>query len=180
MKCTETFIDGLLEIDLDIYSDERGFFYEAFNQKLFNEMTLSNYNFVQDNISFSKKNVLRGLHYQLNNSQAKLVQVIKGKIFDVVVDLRRESKTFGNYYSLILSNENKKQLFVPKNFAHGFVTLEEENYVTYKTSDYYDNKSERTLLWNDPELNIDWNLDQEPILSEKDKEGLNFKNIEIP
>ena len=180
MKCTETFIDGLLEIDLDIYSDERGFFYEAFNQKLFNEITLSNYNFVQDNISFSKKNVLRGLHYQLNNSQAKLVQVIKGKIFDVVVDLRRESKTFGNYYSLILSNENKKQLFVPKNFAHGFVTLEEENYVTYKTSDYYDNKSERTLLWNDPELNIDWNLDQEPILSEKDKKGLNFKNIEIP
>ena len=180
MKCTETFIDGLLEIDLDIYSDERGFFYEAFNQKLFNEMTLSNYNFVQDNISFSKKNVLRGLHYQLNNSQAKLVQVIKGKIFDVVVDLRRESKTFGNYYSLILSNENKKQLLVPKNFAHGFVTLEEENYVTYKTSDYYDNKSERTLLWNDPELNIDWNLDQEPILSEKDKKGLNFKNIEIP
>ena len=123
---------------------------------------------------------MRGLHYQLNNSQAKLVQVIKGKILDVVVDLRRESKTFGNYYSLILSNENKKQLFVPKNFAHGFVTLEEENYVTYKTSDYYDNKSERTLLWNDPELNIDWNLDQEPILSEKDKEGLNFKNIEIP
>lgn len=180
MKCTETFIDGLLEIDLDIYSDERGFFYEAFNQKLFNEMTLSNYNFVQDNTSFSKKNVLRGLHYQLNNSQAKLVQVIKGKILDVVVDLRRESKTFGNYYSLILSNENKKQLFVPKNFAHGFVTLEEENYVTYKTSDYYDNKSERTLLWNDSELNIDWNLDQEPILSEKDKEGLIFKNIEIP
>ncbi|MDC3164879.1 dTDP-4-dehydrorhamnose 3,5-epimerase, partial [Gammaproteobacteria bacterium] len=126
MKCTKTYIDGLLEIDLDIYTDERGFFYEAFNQKLFNEMTLSNYNFVQDNISFSKKNVLRGLHYQLNNSQAKLVQVIKGKIFDVVVDLRRESKTFGNYYSLILSNENKKQLFVPKNFAHGFVTLEEE------------------------------------------------------
>lgn len=180
MKCTKTYIDGLLEIDLDIYTDERGFFYEAFNQKLFNEMTLSNYNFVQDNISFSKKNVLRGLHYQLNNSQAKLVQVIKGKIFDVVVDLRRESKTFGNYYSLILSNENKKQLFVPKNFAHGFVTLEEENYVTYKTSDYYDNKSERTLLWNDPELNIDWNLDQEPMLSEKDKAGLNFKNIEIP
>ena len=180
MKINNTFIDSLFEIEIDSYNDSRGYFYEAFNAKLFHEKTGINITFVQDNVSLSRKNVLRGLHYQLENSQAKIVHVVKGKILDVAVDLRKGSKTFGKYYSVILSSENKKQLFVPKNFAHGFLTLDDETYVSYKTSDFYDKKSEKTLIWNDTNINIDWGLTELPIISDKDKEGKSIEIIELP
>lgn len=147
----------------NVFKDDRGFFLESYNKSL-----LPEYNFVQDNHSCSKKNVLRGLHYQLVKPQTKLVRVVKGKILDVAVDLRKSSKTFGEWVAEELSDENYKQLLVPAGFAHGFLVLSEEAEVLYKTTDFWYKEHDRSLRWNDPQININWNLIEDPILSEKD------------
>lgn len=151
--------------------DNRGYFFESFNKKTFNEHTGLEIDFVQDNQSQSKKGVLRGLHFQISNyEQAKLVRVIKGSVLDVCVDLRENSETYLKHFSIILSEENKKQLFIPRGFAHGFVVLEDETIFSYKCDNYYHKESERGIIYNDTDLNIDWMLnEQELIVSEKDQ-----------
>ena len=159
------------------FKDNRGFFKEIFNYETSSNLP----NFVQDNLSFSKKNVIRGMHFQeAPFAQGKLISVIKGKIFDVVVNIDKESREFGKCKSFILSAENNNQLWIPAHFAHGFMSLEDENYVFYKTTQFYKRDSERTILWNDPDLTIDWPLNgATPIVSEKDNEGLVFKDLFI-
>ncbi len=161
-----------LIIEPKIFRDERGFFLESFNQKKFNEVTNSNFQFVQDNHSKSSRGVLRGLHYQITNAQGKLVRVTLGEVYDVVVDLRRSSSTFGKSFGLHLNAENMTQLWIPAGFAHGFVVLSDSAEFVYKTTDYYSPEFERTLMWNDADLNIDWHFIGEPILSAKDKVGV--------
>ena len=170
MTITETKLKGCYVIEPKIYKDNRGYFYESFNLDKFNSALGLNVNFVQDNESFSIKGTLRGLHYQIGqHAQAKLVRVIQGKVLDVVVDLRNGSPTYGGNVSLELSDENKKQLFIPKGFAHGFVVLSETAIFSYKCDNYYDKSSEGGIIYNDPTLNIDWLLpDNELIISEKD------------
>ena len=170
MTITETKLKGCYVIEPKIYKDNRGYFYESFNLDKFNSALGLNVNFVQDNESFSIKGTLRGLHYQIGqHAQAKLVRVIQGKVLDVVVDLRNGSPTYGENVSLELSDENKKQLFIPKGFAHGFVVLSETAIFSYKCDNYYDKSSEGGIIYNDPTLNIDWLLpDNELIISEKD------------
>lgn len=165
MEYTKILTDVII-IEPDIFSDSRGYFFESCKSDFFAT-------FVQDNVSYSRQNVLRGLHYQLENTQGKLVTCLKGLIQDVVVDLRKNSPTFGQH-AIITLCEKGKQLYVPEGFAHGFRTLQEENIVHYKCTAPYDPKSQITLLWNDPTLNIDWNC-QFPILSQKDSEGLTFQ-----
>ena len=154
----ETGIEGLYLIKPTIYSDTRGFFLESYNKRDFEELGITN-EFVQDNHSKSKKGVLRGLHFQLKNPQAKLVRVIKGTVFDVAVDLRKNSNTYGKYYGVTLSEENKLQLFIPKNFAHGFLVLSEEAEFIYKCDDYYNPNDESSIIWNDAKININWPLE---------------------
>ncbi|MCX7696507.1 MAG: dTDP-4-dehydrorhamnose 3,5-epimerase [Bacteroidales bacterium] len=167
------FIKGVILIKPRIFSDQRGYFFEAFHVERYKEAGID-VEFVQDNESFSIKNVIRGLHFQKKPySQAKLVRVIQGKILDVVVDLRRNSPTFGKYIMVELSAENNYQLFIPSGMAHGFVTLDEFNRVHYKCSAYYHPEAERTILWNDPELAIPWPVSN-PIISEKDAKGILF------
>ena len=165
-------------IEPQVFGDARGFFFESFNQKKFTSLISSELTFVQDNHSKSAAGVLRGLHYQLKNPQAKLVRVTVGEIFDVAVDLRRHSPTFGQWFGVNLSAENKKQLWIPVGFAHGFVVLSDQSEVQYKTTDYYDPSNERCIVWNDPDLNIQWPLSQQPILSPKDQAGVSFKKAE--
>jgi dTDP-4-dehydrorhamnose 3,5-epimerase len=173
-----TGIYEVLLIQPQIFGDERGFFMESFNQKRFCEKTGLNVEFVQDNHSRSVQNVLRGLHYQIQQPQGKLIRVVVGKILDVVVDIRRNSPTFGQWVSCYLSAENRKQLWVPAGFAHGFLVVSEMAEVLYKATDYYVPQYERSIRWDDPDLSIDWNLDAAPILSSKDKAGALLKDAE--
>lgn len=174
MKVRKTNIEGVLILEPKIFRDERGFFCESFQRRDFLKQTGIDVAFVQDNHSHSLQGVLRGLHYQVEQAQGKLVRVVHGKIFDVVVDLRPTSPTFGKWESFDLSEENHHQLWIPSGLAHGFLTLSESADVLYKTTDYYAPEHERTLLWNDPELGVQWPLEKvsEILFSEKDRRGL--------
>jgi dTDP-4-dehydrorhamnose 3,5-epimerase len=171
MNITETYLKGCFILEPTIFDDGRGSFFEVFNQKAFEEKTGLQINFVQDNQSISQRGVLRGLHLQKGiHAQAKLVRVIKGKVLDLVVDLRKDSPTFGKHFSIELSGENNKQLFVPRGFAHGFSVLEDDTIFGYKCDNYYKKEAEGGILYNDKELNIDWKLNKEEmVLAEKDK-----------
>jgi len=178
MKITQTQIADVLLIEPRVFGDDRGFFYESFNQKAFEEATGINLPFVQDNHSKSGRGVLRGLHYQLApHAQGKLVRVVQGEVFDVAVDIRKDSKTFGQWVGVHLSAENKQQLWIPPGLAHGFVVLSETAEFLYKTTDYYAPQAERSLRWNDPTLAIDWPLDGELLLAEKDRNGHLFNEL---
>ena len=161
-------LDGMLIIEPSVFEDERGYFLETHHYQRFQSANID-CTFVQDNLSFSKKNVLRGLHYQKTKPQSKLVQAVTGGIFDVGVDLRQDSSTFGKWFGCVLSEENRRQLFVPQGFAHGFYVLSESAHVAYKCSDYYDPDDEGGLLWSDPDIAIDWPVEN-PILSAKDSQ----------
>lgn len=171
MKITPLPLPGLLLIEPDLFHDRRGFFYEHFNQRRFREQTGIDTGFVQDNLSRSSKNVVRGLHYQIRQPQGKLVAVIAGEIFDVAVDLRRSSATFGEWFGVLLSAENRQQLWIPPGFAHGFAVTSESADVLYKTTDYWAPEYDRCLLWNDPAVGIRWPIDGAPVLSDRDQEG---------
>lgn len=177
MKVVETELKGCFLIEPTVFKDERGYFFESFNQERFNKATGVSIDFIQDNQSFSSKNVLRGLHYQRGkHQQAKLVQVIHGAILDVVVDLRPNSPTFGQSFKTILTSDSHQQLFVPRGFAHGFVVLSDTALFSYKCDNYYNKESEGGVIYNDKELDIDWGIDsQNLILSEKDMELPVFK-----
>ena len=166
-------------IEPKVFGDERGFFFESFNQAKFEEAIGRQVHFVQDNHSKSVKNVLRGLHYQIQQPQGKLVRVVQGEVYDVAVDLRKSSHTFGQWVGEILSSNNKKQLWVPEGFAHGFLVLSESAEFLYKTTDYYAPAHERCIRWNDVELGIKWNLAQSPALSSKDTIGSLLKDAEL-
>ncbi|WP_299223573.1 dTDP-4-dehydrorhamnose 3,5-epimerase [uncultured Psychroserpens sp.] len=170
MKATETHLKGCFILEPQVYEDKRGYFFESFNKEKFNTIIGQDINFVQDNQSRSFKGVLRGLHYQTGkHAQAKLVRVIKGLVLDVAVDIREGSVTFGQQVSVELSNKNKKQLFIPRGFAHGFIVLSDEAVFSYKCDNYYNKESEAGIIYNDPKLNIDWGLSEsEIIVSEKD------------
>lgn len=182
MKVTETKIPGLLIIEPRIFGDERGFFFESFNEKSFAEATGVKPCFVQDNHSKSAKGVLRGLHYQLPpKAQGKLVRVIHGEVFDVAVDIRKDSPTYGQWVGEVLSADNKKQLWIPPGFAHGFLTLSDTAEFLYKTTDYWSPEHERAILWNDDTLKIDWPLNGlTPQLAAKDAAAVSFSAAEIP
>jgi len=178
MKIEKTFIKDLLVITPNVFTDERGYFSESYNKK--DLENLVNDEFVQDNESLSHKGVLRGLHFQEPpHSQAKFVRVITGSVLDVVVDLRKNSPTYGQHFDQLLSAKNKTQLYVPKGFAHGFAVLEDNTIFSYKCSAYYNKASERAILWNDDTLNIDWKI-KNPIISEKDKIAEKFANFVTP
>lgn len=169
MQIHSTSIPEVLIFEPKVFGDERGFFFESFNEQKFNELTGKTEVFVQDNHSRSAKNVLRGLHYQIQHPQGKLVRVVSGTVFDVAVDIRKSSATFGKWVGVHLSAENKRQLWIPAGFAHGFVVLSEHAEFLYKTTNYWAPQYERSIRWDDPQVGIDWPIDAEPMLSEKDK-----------
>ena len=176
MEVKQTKIKDLLILKPDVFSDDRGFFMESFNQKQFNDIVGRDVKFVQDNHSFSKKNTLRGIHYQLNpNAQGKLVRVIAGEVLDIAVDLRSKSKTFGEWCGVILNEKNNEQFWVPEGFGHGFVVLSESAHFLYKTTSFYSKECERSIIWNDSDLNINWGI-SDPLLSSKDLESPKFIN----
>jgi dTDP-4-dehydrorhamnose 3,5-epimerase len=176
MPFQTTEIPGLLVFEPDVFEDSRGYFFESYNEKKFREAGID-YCWVQDNQSSSAYGVIRGLHYQLPPfAQAKLVRVLRGKILDVVVDIRTGSPTFGKSYSKVLSAKNKRQLFIPKGFAHGFSVLSKQAEVIYKCDEYYNKESEAGIIYNDPELNIDWRIPENAVISEKDQQLPLFKN----
>lgn len=179
MKVTPTAIPDVLVIEPKVFGDTRGFFLESFNQRAFNEATGLNLNFVQDNHSRSAKGVLRGLHYQVQQPQGKLVRVVRGAVFDVAVDIRKGSPTFGKWEGTVLSEENHKQLWVPPGFAHGFLVTSDSADFLYKTTDYYAPEHERCLAWNDPTIGIQWPLDAAPQLSAKDVMGKYFADADV-
>ncbi len=179
MKATRLKIPDLILLEPKVFGDDRGFFLESYNRRVFQEATGLTPDFVQDNHSSSLKGVLRGLHYQVQQTQSKLVRVIAGEIFDVAVDLRRDSKTFGQWDGEILSAENKRELWIPGGFAHGFLVLSESAEVLYKATDYYAPAFERSLAWNDPTLAIKWPLKGEPTLSVKDAKASSLKDAEV-
>lgn len=168
MKATPTAIPEVIVIEPRVFGDARGFFYESFNQRAFNDATGLDLSFVQDNHSRSAKNVLRGLHYQLRRPQGKLIRVVRGAVFDVAVDLRRSSPTFCQWVGIELSEDDHRQLWVPPGFAHGFLVLSETAELLYKTTDYYDPTDERRIAWNEPDINVHWPLAHEPVLSALD------------
>ena len=176
MRSTPTAIPDVLTLEPKVFGDDRGFFYESYNQQAFQAATGLDVTFVQDNHSKSARNVLRGLHYQVEQPQGKLVRVVQGEVFDVAVDIRKGSKTFGLWVGQILSAENKKQLWVPPGLAHGFVVLSDTAEFLYKTTDYYAPAHERCIAWNDPDLAIDWQMQGEPLLSAKDAAGVAFRD----
>lgn len=178
MNVIPTKIPDVLIIEPKVFGDDRGFFFESFNQKAFNEATGLNITFVQDNHSKSAKNVLRGLHYQVQQPQGKLVRVVQGEVFDVAVDIRQGSPTFGQWVGEILSAENKRQLWIPAGLAHGFLVLSDSAEFLYKTTDYYAPAYERCLKWDDGELNIGWPIVGAPLLSIKDAAGLHLAQLE--
>jgi len=178
MKITPTQIADVLIIKPQVFEDERGFFYESCNEKAFIDKTGVTVHFVQDNHSYSYQNVLRGLHYQIQQTQGKLARAIVGAVFDVAVDLRKHSPTFGQWASCLLSADNKQQFWIPRGFAHGFLVLSQSAEVLYKTTDYYAPQHERCILWNDPDLGIDWPLTAAPVISAKDRAGQPFKTAE--
>ena len=175
MNIVKTAIPDVLIMEPRVFGDERGFFYESFNQKVWQGITGLQTIFVQDNHSRSGRNVLRGLHYQIKQPQGKLVRVVAGKVFDVAVDIRVGSPTFGRWAGVELSAENKRMLWIPEGFAHGFLVMSEFAEFLYKTTDYWAPQYERTIIWNDPDLAIAWPLQNQPILSDKDSKGLTFK-----
>ncbi|CEJ96035.1 dTDP-4-dehydrorhamnose 3,5-epimerase (EC 5.1.3.13) [Caballeronia glathei] len=179
LKAISTGIPEVLILEPKSFGDERGFFYESFNAKQFREATGVNTEFVQDNHSRSVKNVLRGLHYQIQQPQGKLVRVIVGAVFDVAVDIRKKSATFGKWVGVELSAENKRQLWIPKGFAHGFVVTSDSAEFLYKTTDYYAPEFERSIRWDDPEIGIEWPSDIKPILSKKDDAASSFAQAEL-
>jgi len=178
MKVTQTTLPGVLLLQPSVFTDNRGFFVESYNKQTMAKLGIVE-EFVQDNHSFSARNVLRGLHYQIRRAQGKLVRAVSGEVFDVAVDLRRSSPTFGRWFGETLSGENKRMLWIPPGFAHGFAVVSEDAHVLYKASDYYDAALERTLAWNDSDLKIDWQLRTPPIVSEKDKRGVPFRSAEV-
>ena len=179
MNIIPTEIPDILIIEPRVFEDQRGFFYESYNAKGFQEKIGVDLHFVQDNHSRSAKNVLRGLHYQIQQPQGKLVRVVAGEVFDVAVDLRKSSPTFGQWVGTLLSAENKRQLWVPAGFAHGFCVVSEFTEVLYKTTDYYAPQHERCVLWNDSDLGVAWPLTETPIVSAKDQAGVPFKDAEV-
>jgi dTDP-4-dehydrorhamnose 3,5-epimerase len=178
MKVLKTLLDGALVLEPKVFADDRGFFLESYNERVFSEIGIPD-KFVQDNHSFSKHRVLRGLHYQVAKPQGKLVRVVSGEVFDVFVDLRRNSSTFGRWHGVRLSGENRLLAWIPAGFAHGFYVLSESAHVVYKANEFYFPELERTVLWNDPGLNIAWANTSEPLLSEKDKKGKLLKDAEL-
>lgn len=180
MKINKTEFKDLLVIEPDIISDSRGYFLETFNEARFRVETGLNITFLQDNESVSSKGVLRGMHFQLPPySQAKLIRVAKGSVMDIVVDLRRSQPTFMKHYSILLSSANQHQLFVPEGFAHGFLVLEDETIFSYKCSNYYSRECDRSILWNDPDFQIDWGIEM-PVLSEKDRNAMRYSDFDNP
>lgn len=175
---TPTDLPGVLVLEPKIFADERGFFFESFNAKDFEAAVGLSAQFVQDNHSRSSRGVLRGLHFQIQNTQGKLVRVCHGEVFDVAVDLRRSSPSFGKWTGMALSAENKKQLWIPKGFAHGFLVTSEHAELLYKTTDYWSPRYERTLIWNDPAVGIGWPLNGAPLLAEKDRVGKRLSELE--
>ncbi len=179
MKVQQTGFEGLYIIQPSVFEDKRGYFFESWNQQKFREQGLD-FKFVQDNQSMSAANVLRGLHFQVPPwEQGKLVQVTQGSALDVVVDLRKDQPTFGQNYKLVLSSREKNMLWIPPGFAHGFLTLEDNTVFFYKCTQLYNKESERAILWNDPQLNIDWGIEN-PVVSEKDKSAMNFRDFNSP
>jgi len=180
MKVEKTTFKDLLILHPDVFSDERGYFFEPFNEALFYLETGQNITFVQDNESRSKKNVLRGLHFQVPpKAQAKLIRIAQGSVLDVVVDMRRSQPTYGQHFKIVLDAMDKKQLFVPEGFAHGFLVLEDNTIFSYKCSNYYSRENDRSLLWNDEAFDIDWGI-AEPLISEKDKNAMRFSEFDSP
>lgn len=179
MKVTPSSIPEILVFEPTVFGDDRGFFYESYNARHFSQMTGLSVNFVQDNHSRSAKNVLRGLHYQIRQPQGKLVRVVSGAIFDVVLDIRASSPFFGRWIGVELSAENRRQLWVPPGFAHGFVVTSDSAECLYKTTDYWSPEHERSILWSDPALAIDWPLAGEPMLSGKDSHGKLLADAEV-
>ncbi|MCL6483537.1 MAG: dTDP-4-dehydrorhamnose 3,5-epimerase [Janthinobacterium lividum] len=179
MQIHNTTIPDVLILEPTVFDDDRGFFYESFNQKRFAELTGVTRPFVQDNHSKSTRGVLRGLHYQIQQPQGKLVRVIAGAVFDVVVDLRKSSPTFGHWVGVVLSAANKRQLWIPEGFAHGFLVTSDSAEYLYKTTDYWAPQFERSILWNDPAIGIDWPLDGEPLLSGKDGAATLLANADL-
>jgi dTDP-4-dehydrorhamnose 3,5-epimerase len=169
----------VLEFEPRVFGDDRGFFFESFNRRAFHDATGLDVEFVQDNHSRSARNVLRGLHYQVQQAQGKLVRVVSGEIFDVAVDVRRSSPRFGRWMGRRLSADNKRMLWIPPGFAHGFLSLVDATEVLYKTTDYYAPEHERCVLWSDPEIGIEWPLNGEPTVSAKDLRGLALKAAEV-
>lgn len=179
MKVIKTAIPEVLILEPRVFGDTRGFFMESYNARAFREATGLSINFVQDNHSRSTKGVLRGLHYQIKQPQGKLVRVVRGAVFDVAVDLRQSSPTFGQWVGVELSEDNHRQLWIPEGFAHGFLVLSECADFLYKTTDYYAPEHERCIVWNDPELGIQWPLESAPRLSAKDQAGIRFVAAEV-
>ncbi|PSS50246.1 dTDP-4-dehydrorhamnose 3,5-epimerase [Pseudomonas sp. BBP2017] len=178
MNVITTDLPGVLIIEPKVFGDSRGFFYESFNAKVFEEITGVCTTFVQDNHSRSQKGVLRGLHYQLENTQGKLVRVTQGEVLDIAVDVRRSSPHFGQWVGVRLSADNRRQLWIPEGFAHGFVVLSDSAEFLYKTTDYYNPAAERCIRWDDPDLAIDWQLNEAPLLSAKDQLGKSLKELD--
>lgn len=179
MKVEPLAVPDVVVIEPAVFGDDRGFFFESFNQRRFEEAIGKSVTFVQDNHSRSTRGVLRGLHYQIARAQGKLLRVVSGEIFDVAVDIRKSSPTFGMWVGAVLSAENKKQMWVPEGFAHGFVVLSDVADVLYKTTDFYAKEHERCVMWNDPTVAIDWPLTGAPLLSPKDAAGTAFSDAEF-
>jgi dTDP-4-dehydrorhamnose 3,5-epimerase len=179
MQVTPTAVPDVLVIDPKVFGDARGFFFESFNRRAFREATGLDLDLVQDNHSRSARNVLRGLHYQIQQPQGKLVRCIAGEVFDVAVDIRRASPHFGKWAAVTLSAENKRTVWVPPGFAHGFLVVSEHAEILYKTTDYYAPQHERSIAWNDPDLAIAWPLAGEPVLSAKDVAGVRLRDAEV-
>lgn len=179
MKIVETRLLGLVVLEPKVFADNRGYFLESYNQRTFASAVGVTDPFVQDNHSASHRNILRGLHYQIQRPQGKLVRVVVGSVFDVAVDLRRSSPTFGRWDGVELSADNKRMVWVPKGFAHGFIVLSESAEVIYKTTEFYAPEHERTLMWNDPDVGVRWPADSTPILSSKDSAGRVLKDAEV-
>ena len=178
MKAIETALPGVLVLEPRAFGDDRGFFYESWNQRAFDALVGREVRFVQDNHSASVRNVLRGMHYQVRQPQGKLVRVVSGEVFDVAVDARRSSPTFGRWVGERLSEANRRMMWVPEGFAHGFLVLSERAEFLYKTTDYYAPEHERTMLWNDPAVGIEWPLEGEPVLKSRDSAGTPFERAE--
>ncbi len=178
LKINKVFFKSVYVLSPKTYSDNRGSFFESWNKKIFNELLNINYEFVQDNHSISIEGTLRGLHYQFPNPQGKLVRVISGEIFDVFVDLRKSSSTFGQWGGVNLSSDNMKQIWIPSGFAHGFLTLSSKAEVLYKTTDYWHKENEKTIIWDDKNISIKWPTTKKIIISEKDRNGISFKKAQ--
>ena len=179
MQITPTGIADVLLVEPQVFGDSRGFFFESFNEREWHKQTGLSTRFVQNNHSRSQKNVLRGLHYQIQHPQGKLIRTVVGEIFDVAVDLRENSATFGKWVGEYLSGDNKKSLWVPEGFGHGFIVLSDVAEVVYNATDFYEPEYERCILWNDEDLKIAWPLDGAPIISEKDQQGKSFRNADV-